>query len=111
VAEPAHRHARRGAVLTPRPSPCLRTSKRSADLAKERAAEEGTQAQLAETMGITPGRVSQIERGELSTIEAIARYVQALGGRLDLVANFTDHTLTVTTPDATCWRRMILAHR
>ena len=59
-----------------------------------------TQAQLAETMGATPGRVSQIERGELSTIEAIARYVQALGGRLDLVANFTDHTLTVTTTEA-----------
>jgi hypothetical protein len=51
-------------------------------------------------MGVTPGRVSQIERGELSTIEAIARYVQALGGRLDLVANFADHTLTVTTTDA-----------
>ena len=51
-------------------------------------------------MGVTPGRVSQIERLELSTIEAIARYVQALGGRLDLVANFADHTLTVTTTDA-----------
>jgi hypothetical protein len=48
----------------------------------------------------TSGRVSQIERGGVSTIEAIARYVQALGGRLDLVANFTDHTLTVTTTDA-----------
>jgi hypothetical protein len=43
-------------------------------------------------MGVTPGRVSQIERGELFTIEAIARYVQALGGRLGLIANFTDHT-------------------
>jgi transcriptional regulator with XRE-family HTH domain len=31
-----------------------------------------TRAQLAETMGVTPGRVSQIERAELSTIEAIA---------------------------------------
>jgi hypothetical protein len=30
-------------------------------------------------MGVTLGRVSQIERGELSTIGAIARYVQALG--------------------------------
>jgi hypothetical protein len=37
---------------------------------------------------------------QLSTIEAIARHVQALGGRLDLVANFTDHTRTVTTTDA-----------
>ena len=51
-------------------------------LADERKQRGLTQAQLAETMGVTPGRVSQIERGELSTIEAIARYVQALGGRL-----------------------------
>jgi ribosome-binding protein aMBF1 (putative translation factor) len=69
-------------------------------LAEERKRRGLTQAQLAQTMGVSPGRVSQIERGELSTIEAIARYVQALGGRLDLVANFTDRTLTVTTTEA-----------
>lgn len=69
-------------------------------LAEERKQHGLTQAQLAETMGVTPGRVSQIERGEVSTIEAIARYVQALGGRLDLIANFADHTLTVTTTEA-----------
>ena len=69
-------------------------------LADERKQRGLTQAQLAETMGVTPGRVSQIERGELSTLEAIARYVKALGGRLDLVANFSDHTLTVTTTEA-----------
>jgi hypothetical protein len=51
-------------------------------------------------MGVTRGTVSQIERGELSTIEDIARWVQAVGGRLDLVANFTDHTLTVTSTGA-----------
>jgi hypothetical protein len=43
-------------------------------------------------MGVTPGRVSQIERGELATIDAVARYVQALGGRLDLIATLGDHT-------------------
>ena len=42
-------------------------------LADERKQRGLTQAQLAETMGVTPDRVSQIERGELSTIEAIAR--------------------------------------
>jgi hypothetical protein len=31
-------------------------------------------------MGVTKSRVSQIERGELSAIEAVARYAQALGG-------------------------------
>jgi hypothetical protein len=48
----------------------------------------------------TDPRVSQIERGEVSTLDSIVRYVEALGGRLDVVANFDDHTLTVTTTDA-----------
>jgi hypothetical protein len=57
-------------------------------------------AQPAEAMGITPGPVSQIERGEVATIDAIARYIEALGGRLDLVARFGDHPLTVATSEA-----------
>jgi DNA-binding XRE family transcriptional regulator len=59
-----------------------------------------TRAQLAQAMGVTPGRVSQIERGELATIEAVARYVEGLGGKLDLVASFGDHTLTIATTEA-----------
>jgi hypothetical protein len=35
----------------------------------------------------TLGRVSQIERGELSTIKAIARYVQGRGSHLELVVS------------------------
>jgi hypothetical protein len=34
-------------------------------------------------MGVTSGRASQIEHGELATIDAAARYVEALGGRFD----------------------------
>jgi DNA-binding XRE family transcriptional regulator len=69
-------------------------------LAEERKRRGLTQAQLAKTMGVTAGRVSQIERGEVATIDAVARYVEALGGRLDLVASFGDYTLTVATTDA-----------
>ena len=69
-------------------------------LAEERKRHGLTQAQLAQAMGVTPGRVSQIERGELATIDAVARYVEALGGRLELIASFGDHTLTVTTTEA-----------
>jgi ribosome-binding protein aMBF1 (putative translation factor) len=68
--------------------------------ALERKRHGLTQAQLAMAMSITAGRVSQIERGELATIEAVARYVEALGGRLDLIASLGDHTLTVTTTEA-----------
>ncbi len=66
-------------------------------LSDERRRHGVTQAQLAQAMGVTPpGRVSQIERGEVATVEAIARYVAALGGRLELVANFDDHSLIVS---------------
>ncbi|GHE71159.1 hypothetical protein GCM10017771_95130 [Streptomyces capitiformicae] len=44
-------------------------------------------------MGVSIARVSQIEHGEVATLDVIARYVEALGGRLDLVADFGDHTL------------------
>jgi transcriptional regulator with XRE-family HTH domain len=69
-------------------------------LAEGRKRHGLNQAQLAQAMVVTPGRVSQIEHGELATIDAVARYVQALGGRLDLIASFGDHTLTVTTTEA-----------
>jgi DNA-binding XRE family transcriptional regulator len=69
-------------------------------LAEERKRHGLTQAQLATAMGITPGRVSQIERGEVVTIDAIARYIDALGGRLSLVVSFGDHTLTAVATEA-----------
>jgi DNA-binding XRE family transcriptional regulator len=69
-------------------------------LAEERKRHGLTQAQLASAMGVTPGRVSQVERGEIATIDAVARYIEALGGQLDLVARFTDHTLTLATSEA-----------
>lgn len=51
-------------------------------------------------MGVISGQVSQIERGEVATMDAVARYVEALDGRLDLVASFGDHTVTVASTDA-----------
>jgi hypothetical protein len=50
-------------------------------------------------MGVSIARVSQIEHGEVTSFEVIARYVEALGGRLDLVADFGDRT--VSCPSAT----------
>ena len=82
---------RRRTALVPRPG-CSR-------LAGERKQRGLTQAQLAEAMGVTPEFVAQLERGEVSAIDALARYVQVLGGRLDLVASFGDATLTVATVD------------
>lgn len=62
-------------------------------LAEERKRLGFTQAGLAEIMGVSAGRVSQIEHGEVATVEALAAYIVALGGKLDLVADIGGHLL------------------
>ncbi|HEY3877558.1 MAG TPA: helix-turn-helix transcriptional regulator [Trebonia sp.] len=59
-------------------------------LAERRKTLGLTQADVAERMGVTKSRVSQIERGEVSTIETVARYVQAIGGQIQISAVFGD---------------------
>jgi DNA-binding XRE family transcriptional regulator len=53
----------------------LMARQRGHRLAEERKRHGVTQDQLAQAMGVTPGRVSQIERGELATIDAVARRI------------------------------------
>lgn len=69
-------------------------------LAEERKRLGFTQTALADVMGVTPGRVSQIERGEVATVEALATYIAALGGRLELVADIGGHLLRMPTGPA-----------
>ncbi len=67
-------------------------AQRLADLRKRRGL---TQRQVAQQMGVTVGRVSQIESGELAGIDVLDRYVAALGGLLEIVANFGDEQFKV----------------
>ncbi len=57
------------------------------------------QREVAATMGVSIARISQIEHGEVTSFEVIARYVEALGGRLDLVADFGDRTVRLPVSD------------
>lgn len=68
---------------------------RAHSLADVRRRKGLTQRQVADAMGVTTGRVSQIEHGELSGLDVLDRYVQALGGQLGLVATFGDEQLKV----------------
>jgi|SRR5882762_5585956 len=58
-----------------------------------------TQVQVAERMGISQPRVSQLEKGDIDQMEVdtIRRYVMALGGKLKIIADFDDHDITVST--------------
>ena len=48
-----------------------------------------TQVQLAEVMGVSQNRISRMENGDIGSmsLDAIRRYVEALGGSLTLVAD------------------------
>ena len=63
-------------------------------LAEMRERRGLTQRQVAQEMGVTVGRVSPIENGELAGIDVLDRYVSALGGDLQLVANFGDEQIS-----------------
>ena len=59
-------------------------------LAEVRKARGLTQQQVADRMGVTKGRVSQIEQGKISGQEVLARFAEALGGKLHQAIYFDD---------------------
>jgi DNA-binding XRE family transcriptional regulator len=59
-------------------------------LAEVRKARGLNQQQVADRMGVTKGRVSQIEQGKVSGQDVVARFAVALGGRLHQAIYFDD---------------------
>jgi transcriptional regulator with XRE-family HTH domain len=64
-------------------------------LAEIRKRQGLTQRDVADAMGVSVGRVSQIEWGDISGIDVLDRYITAIGGRLELVANFGEEQCKV----------------
>lgn len=60
----------------------------SLHLAELRKRRKMTQKQVAESMGVSQARVSQIERGERLELATISEYVAVLGAQLELSAAF-----------------------
>lgn len=63
-------------------------------LSEVRRRQHTTQIEVAKAMGVTQARVSRIEKGQLerSEVDTLAAYVQALGGKLKIVADFGDES-------------------
>jgi predicted XRE-type DNA-binding protein len=57
-----------------------------------------TQREVADAMGVSGPRVSDVERGKLDvvSIAVLRAYVEALGGRLKVTAEFDDSNYVVT---------------
>jgi predicted XRE-type DNA-binding protein len=75
----------------------MRSAQRAHRLAEIRKAQGLTQTDVAEAMHVSQRRVSAVERGDLARTElgTVASYVQALGGRVEIVANFGDEHLVI----------------
>lgn len=73
----------------------LRAGQRGSQLAQLRKNAGMTQAQVAETMGVSQARVSQIEHGKITEMDAVRAYVEALGGTVDVIAHVGDWTIRV----------------
>jgi predicted XRE-type DNA-binding protein len=66
-------------------------------LAEVRRRPHTTQVEVAKAMGVTQARVSRIEKGQLerSEVDTLAAYVQALGGKLKIIADFGDESFVL----------------
>lgn len=73
----------------------LRAEQRGYQLAQLRKNAGLTQAQVAKAMGVSQARVSQIEHGKITEMDAIRAYIEALGGTVDVIAHVGDWTIRV----------------
>lgn len=62
-----------------------------------RKARELTQARMAEELGITQDGVSRLEKRSDLLLSTLRKTVEAMGGRLSLVAEFPDRAPVVLT--------------
>jgi DNA-binding XRE family transcriptional regulator len=68
---------------------------RGHQLAEMRTTAGVTQAELAEVLGVSQGRISKIEHGEISGMDVVRAYIAALGGSVDVVAWLGDRSWKV----------------
>lgn len=58
-----------------------------------------TQVEVADLLEVTQGNVSRVEHASDLYLSTLARYVEALGGKLELTAVFPDQVVSLTLPD------------
>lgn len=70
-------------------------------LAELRRARSFTQAQLATTLNLPQSQISRIEHQAELYISTLARYIEAMGGHLELIGVFDDQRVPLALGDLT----------
>jgi DNA-binding XRE family transcriptional regulator len=73
----------------------VRQSLASMPLDEIRKARQMTQAKLADSLGVNQGEVSKIEHRTDIYISTLAGYIEALGGKLEIRAVFSDREMLI----------------
>jgi transcriptional regulator with XRE-family HTH domain len=61
-----------------------------------RKAQQMTQLQVAEVLGVHQGEISKIEHRSDICVSTLAEYIEAMGGRLEIRAVFRDREVRIT---------------
>jgi transcriptional regulator with XRE-family HTH domain len=61
-----------------------------------RRARQLSQEQLAEELGATQPEISKIENRTDMYVSTLRRFIEAMGGKLEIVAHFPDGTVRIT---------------
>jgi DNA-binding transcriptional regulator YiaG len=65
------------------------------DLAEIRRALRLSQQEIAQTLNIGQGSVAKIEKRADMYVSTLRRVIEAMGGELEIVARFPDHTVKI----------------
>jgi predicted transcriptional regulator len=65
------------------------------DLSEMRRALKLSQEEIGQTLQIKQGSVAKIEKRTDMYVSTLRRFVEAMGGELEIVARFPDHTIKI----------------
>ena len=65
------------------------------DLAEVRRALKLSQEEIAQALQIRQGSVAKIEKRADMYVSTLRRFIEAMGGELEIVARFPDHTIKI----------------
>lgn len=65
------------------------------DLAELRKARQLSQEELAQVLSIGQASVAKMEKRADMYVSTLRRFVEAMGGNLDIVARFPDHSIPI----------------
>lgn len=67
------------------------------DLAEIRKAMHLSQEELASTLHIGQASVAKLEKRTDMYLSTLRRFIEAMGGELDIIARFPDHSISINT--------------